>query len=136
MSDVRGLKAEVFQAMGHSTRLAILELLQRGELTVSAILDRLGMEQGTVSQHLGILRSRRLVASRRAGNRVYYSLRDPVLTEVLGLMRRYAARRLAEDLARLRAMDAVPAQARRFRRPPAVAHGSRVGSSPSRRGRR
>ncbi len=115
MNDVRILKAEVFQAMGHPTRLAILELLQGGEHTVSAILARLGVEQGTVSQHLAILRSRRLVIGRRAGNRVFYSLRDPVLVEALRLMRRYAERQLSEDLALLRQMDA-PARPRLPRR--------------------
>ncbi len=117
MHDLRRLKAEVFQAMGHPTRLAILELLQRGELTVGALLERLDMEQGTLSQHLAVLRSRRLVAARRDGNRVFYSLRDPVLVEVLALMRKYAAHHLAEDLALLRQIDAPTRSARRRRSP-------------------
>ncbi len=106
MQDVRRLKAEIFQALGHSTRLAILETLQDGELPVGAILARLGMEQANVSQHLAILRSRRLVSTRKDGNRVLYSLRDPVLSRVLADMRRYTANHLAEDAALLRELDA------------------------------
>lgn len=105
MHSLRQLKAEIFQALGQPTRLAILETLQGGELTVGAILARLGMEQGNVSQHLAILRSRRLVTHRKEGNRVFYALRDPSLREVLALMRRFAARHLAEDLALLQEME-------------------------------
>lgn len=96
----------MFQALGQPTRLAILETLQGGELTVGAILARLGMEQGNVSQHLAILRSRRLVTTRRQGNRVFYSLRDPIVRDVLALMRRFAASHLAEDLSLLKEMAA------------------------------
>jgi DNA-binding transcriptional ArsR family regulator len=104
VENLRQLKAEIFRALGHPTRLAILETLQGGERTVGAILERLEMEQANVSQHLAILRGRRLVSTRKDGNRVYYSLRDPVLGEVLSRMRRYAASHLAEDLALLQQM--------------------------------
>jgi DNA-binding transcriptional ArsR family regulator len=105
MDSLRRLKAEIFQALGHPTRLAILETLQRGELTVGAILSRLGLEQGNISQHLAILRGRRLVATRKQGNRVFYSLRDPILGRVLAQMRRYTASHLAGDLALLRELE-------------------------------
>ena len=105
MHNVRSLKAEIFQALGHPTRLAILETLQDGELTVNALLGRLGMEQANLSQHLAILRARRLVANRKEGNRVFYSLRDPILRDVLALMRRYAASHLSEDAALLKQME-------------------------------
>jgi ArsR family transcriptional regulator len=102
MQTLRELKAQIFQALGQPTRLAILETLAGGELTVGAIQERMGIEQGNVSQHLAILRGRGLVTTRKEGNRVFYSLRDPILQEVLALMRRYAASHLAEGLALLR----------------------------------
>ena len=104
MREVRRLKAEIFQALGHPTRLAILESLQGGELTVGEILSRLEMAQSNVSQHLTILRGRRLVVTRRDGNRVYYSLRDPILGQVMALMRRYTVSHLSEDMTLLREM--------------------------------
>jgi DNA-binding transcriptional ArsR family regulator len=113
MHDLRRLKAEIFQALGHPTRLAILEGLQDGEQTVGTIRSRLRMQQGNVSQHLAILRSRRLVQTRREGNHVYYSLRDPILAQVLLQMRRYTASHLVEDLALLRELDAGTRPARR-----------------------
>ena len=117
MKEVRRLKAEIFQALGHPTRLAILELLQHGELTVGAILARLEMEQSNISQHLTILRGRRLVQTRKEGNRVFYSLRDPILAEVLAQMRRYTVRHLTEDVTLLREVKANrPTAQRRARR--------------------
>ncbi len=105
MDTVRQLKASIFQGLAHPTRLAIVEILRDGELSVGEIFGRLHMEQSTVSQHLAVLRARRIVTTRREGNQVFYSLRDPVLKRVLELMRRYTVSHLAEDLALLEEMQ-------------------------------
>jgi DNA-binding transcriptional ArsR family regulator len=86
---LRSYKASVFQALGHPTRIAIVETLRQGELSAGVIQARLGIEQANVSQHLAILRSRQIVTNRKDGNQVFYSLRNPVLLEVLDIMRRY-----------------------------------------------
>ena len=86
---LRSYKASVFQALGHPTRIAIVEMLRQGELSAGVIQERLGIEQANVSQHLAILRSRQIVANRKDGNQVFYSLKNPVLLEVLDIMRRY-----------------------------------------------
>jgi len=86
---LRAYKAGVFQALGHPTRIAIIEMLRDGELSAGAIGERLGIEQANVSQHLAILRSRQIVAGRKEGNQVFYSVRNPVLLKVLDIMRDY-----------------------------------------------
>jgi DNA-binding transcriptional ArsR family regulator len=86
---LRSYKASVFQALGHPTRIAIVEILRHGELSAGVIQERLGIEQANLSQHLAVLRSRQIVANRKEGNQVFYSLRNPVLVEVLDIMRRY-----------------------------------------------
>ena len=86
---LRSYKASVFQALGHPTRIAIVEMLTTGELSAGVIQERLGIEQANVSQHLAILRSRQIVTNRKEGNQVFYSLRSPALAEVLDIMRRY-----------------------------------------------
>jgi ArsR family transcriptional regulator len=106
---VRRFKAGIFQALAHPTRLAILEVLSDGELPVSAILARLGIEQANASQHLATLRARRLVSNRKSANQVFYSVRDPMLLEVLDIMRRYSMAHLEEDLALLEELKAVEA---------------------------
>jgi DNA-binding transcriptional ArsR family regulator len=86
---LRRFKADIFQALAHPTRIAILELLSDGELSAGVLIEKLGMEQANVSQHLGVLRAKQLVVNRKAGNQVFYSVRDPTIIEVLQLMRKY-----------------------------------------------
>lgn len=96
---LRRFKADVFQALAHPTRIAIIELLGNRELSAGDLIEELGMEQANVSQHLAVLRSRQLVVNRKAGNQVFYSVRDPILLQVLALMRSYFQKHLNEALA-------------------------------------
>src|SRR5258708_3632064 len=98
---LRQFKADIFQALAHPTRVAILELLTAGELSAGALIEKLGMEQANVSQHLAVLRAKQLVAHRKAGNQVFYSVRDPIIIEVLNLMRAYFHAHLKESLGML-----------------------------------
>src|SRR5262245_65958089 len=83
---LRRFTAEVFQVLAHPTRIHIVECLRNGEIAVSAILEQTGIEPTNASQHLALLRNRRLVTSRKVENQVFYSLRDPMLIEVLDIM--------------------------------------------------
>jgi DNA-binding transcriptional ArsR family regulator len=102
VNQVRAFKASIFQALGHPTRLQIMEVLRDGEMSVNAIQSGLGRDQANISQHLTSLRLRGLVVSRKAGNQVFYSVRDPLLFEVLDLMRRFSAVHLRDHLEMLR----------------------------------
>ncbi len=102
---LRRFKADIFQALAHPTRIAIIELLGDGELSAGKLIEKLGMEQANISQHLTVLRSKRLVANRKAGNQVFYSVRDPIINKVLALMRRYFQKHLKEALELLDEMD-------------------------------
>jgi ArsR family transcriptional regulator len=102
---LRRFKADMFQALAHPTRIAVMELLSEGELSAGALIEKLGIEQANVSQHLAVLRSKQLVLSRRSGNQVFYSVRDPLITEVLALMRRYFQAHLKEALNMLDEME-------------------------------
>jgi DNA-binding transcriptional ArsR family regulator len=95
---LRAYKASVFQALGHPTRIAIMEVLRHGELSAGVIQERLGIEQANVSQHLAILRNRQILVNRKEGNQVFYSLRSPILVEVLDLMRRYIQTNLKDTV--------------------------------------
>lgn len=99
--NLRKFKATIFQALAHPTRIAILELLRDQELPVSVIIERLGLEPANASQHFAVLRSKHIVTNRKEGNQVFYSVRDPLLIEVLDIMRRYFQVHLEESLALL-----------------------------------
>jgi ArsR family transcriptional regulator len=111
---LRRFKAEIFQALAHPTRIAILEQLGGDELSAGALLERLQqLEQANLSQHLAVLRGKRIVSARRAGNQVFYALRDPALLEVLALMRGYFARHLEDSAEMLEELAAEHEGARR-----------------------
>jgi len=98
---LRQFKADIFQALAHPTRIAILELLEEGELSSSALIEKLGIEQSNLSQHLPLLRAKQLVTNRKVGNHVFYSVRDPLINEVLRLMRVYFQDRVKEAMGML-----------------------------------
>jgi DNA-binding transcriptional ArsR family regulator len=95
---LRRYKASIFQALSHPTRVAILELLRDREFSARTIQEKLGLEQANLSQHLAILRSRQIVVNRKDGNQVFYSIRNPVLVQVLDLMRDYFHTNLADAI--------------------------------------
>lgn len=102
---LRRFKADVFQVLSHPTRIHIVECLRNGELTVSKILELVAVEPANASQHLSVLRSKGLVVNRKEGNQVFYSLRDPLLIEVLDTMKRYFKAHLKEAMAMLKGME-------------------------------
>lgn len=102
---IRRFKAEIFQALAHPTRIAILELLRDGELPAGKLIEKLGLEQANASQHLAVLRSKQIVANRKEGNQVFYSLRNPALKDVLEIMRRYCQAHITEAKTALGEME-------------------------------
>jgi ArsR family transcriptional regulator len=102
--ELRRFKAEIFQALAHPTRIAVVELLRDGEMSAGQLIDKLGLEQANASQHLAVLRSKQVVVRRKEGNQVFYSLRDPVLIEVLDILKRYFYSQLSQTMSMLREM--------------------------------
>ena len=105
-SELRTFKAGLFQALAHPTRIAIVDELRAGELNAGTLAERLGVEQANLSQHLAVLRARQVVVNRRVGNQVLYSVRDPVLFQVLDLLRGYFQSQARETRAMLAALGA------------------------------
>ena len=68
--------AELFKIFGDSSRIRILFALFEGEMNVSDISESLGMSQSAVSHQLRILKGAKLVAARRDGKNMFYSLAD------------------------------------------------------------
>src|SRR5438105_2258019 len=95
---LRRFKADIFQALAHPTRIAIVEMLREGEVSAGAIFERLDVEQANASQHLAVLRAKQIVVNRKEGNQVFYSIRDQLLIEVLDTMRKYFHAHLSEAL--------------------------------------
>ena len=81
--DLGQLVAETFSAMGDSSRALILLNLSREERCVSDLAALLNISESATSQHLRLLRTLRLVRSRRQGRNVFYSLDDHHVRQLL-----------------------------------------------------
>ena len=66
--------AELCQTLANPVRLEILSLLREGEKRVNELAELTGLNQANVSQHLAIMRSNGLLATRREGTNVYYRI--------------------------------------------------------------
>ncbi len=102
---LRKFMAEIFSVLAHPTRIHIIETLRDGELSVGAILEHVKVEPANLSQHLSVLRLKHLVLSRKEGNQVLYTLRDPLLIEVLDAMRKYFQRHFEDSIEILKRME-------------------------------
>jgi DNA-binding transcriptional ArsR family regulator len=83
--EMQKFKADFFKALAHPLRIRILELLAEGEKSVNEIQTLVGSEGSAVSQQLTVLRSKNIVTGTKDGNRVIYSLRDPMIVELLNV---------------------------------------------------
>ena len=68
--------ARIFYSLGHETRLAIVMLLGKGEMNVTALCKELELGQSLVSEHLRQLRLGGLVTNRRDGKQIFYAQAD------------------------------------------------------------
>lgn len=81
------LKADFFKTLGHPIRIRVLELLSQREHAVAEMLPEVGIEAANLSQQLAVLRRAGLVATRKEGSSVYYSLTSPHVAELLRVAR-------------------------------------------------
>lgn len=102
---VYAVKAELFKTLAHPLRIRALEVLVTGEHSVGDLAERIEADPSHLSQQLGVLRRAGIVATRRAGTTVFYSIKDPLLVDVLEAARRFL-------IATLRAHETVLADLR------------------------
>ncbi len=76
-------RAQVLKALGHPSRLAMVEALLEGERCVCELQELVGSDMSTVSRHLSVLRNAGLVDDRKEGLKVFYSLRLPCVAHFL-----------------------------------------------------
>lgn len=90
------VKAELFKALAHPARVRTLEVLAQGEHSVSELQPLVDIESSYLSQQLGVLRRAGLVASRKDGSSVMYTLKDPLVSELLDVAKRLLLASLSE----------------------------------------
>lgn len=88
-------QAQICKAFAHPGRLQILDLLGQGELGVSDLQEALGISKTNISQHLSILKSAGVIATRRGGKQIYCSLAMPEVKQACQLIRRVLQAQIA-----------------------------------------
>ena len=74
------------KVLANPERLLLLCQLSQGEFSVGELEERLDIHQPTLSQQLGVLRTQGVVATRRDGKNIFYSVADPALLEILAVL--------------------------------------------------
>jgi ArsR family transcriptional regulator, virulence genes transcriptional regulator len=81
--------AGLLSAISNPRRLIILcKLAQAGEMTVSGLLQGLGLSQSALSQHLAVMRGEGLLGTRKEGLNVYYRIADPRAFDLMNSLER------------------------------------------------
>ena len=104
------LHASICQILANPTRLKILNALRDRETAVAELARRVGTSMPNLSQHLAILKARRVVLTRREGVTIYYRIANPKILRAFDIMREVLFEQLFEGR---RLMRAVAAGARR-----------------------
>ena len=81
------MQADMCQTLANPKRLQILNLLKDRELSVGAMVQALGVAKANLSQHLGVMRQKGILLSRREGTTIYYRLGTPHIAEACKIMR-------------------------------------------------
>jgi DNA-binding transcriptional ArsR family regulator len=85
VSHSTALKAKLFRGLSDLSRLSLLEALQDGPLTVTALIERTGLTQSNVSNHLACLRDCGLVIATRKERYTLYQLSDARIMTLLDI---------------------------------------------------
>lgn len=100
-NNIQQFKAEFFKALAHPMRIRILEVLSEGGRSVNEIQSILGSEGSAVSQQLAVLRNKNVVSSIKSGTSVIYSLRDPLIKDLLSVAKQIFDNHLVDAISLL-----------------------------------
>ena len=81
-----GAIGRLFGVLSEPSRLALLQALQAGPLSVTELVEASGMKQANVSKHLAVLHDHRLVKRARNGVSVRYEIADPMIFSLCNLV--------------------------------------------------
>lgn len=100
-STIQQFKSEFFKALAHPMRIRILEILCEGPRNVNELQTLLSSEGSAVSQQLAVLRNKNVVVGSKEGTTVTYSLRDPLIRELLAVAKQIFDNHLVDTISLL-----------------------------------
>ncbi|MCQ6279143.1 helix-turn-helix transcriptional regulator [Bacillus sp. EB600] len=99
--EMQRFKADFFKALAHPLRIRILELLSEGDKNVNELQSLIGSEGSAVSQQLTVLRAKNIVSGTKDGNKVVYTLKDPMIIELLAVAKQIFNNHLVDTITML-----------------------------------
>jgi ArsR family transcriptional regulator len=91
-------QAQILKALGHPSRLLIVEELGKGERCVCELTEMIGADTSTVSKHLSIMKNAGIVDYEKRGTSMYYSLKMSCVLNFFSCVNRILKERAAEQL--------------------------------------
>lgn len=91
------LHSELCKALSHPKRLEILNLLRDGEKSAGELVSLTDSSKANLSQHLAVLRQRRIVSTRRDGVNIFYRMANPKMIKACDIIREVLFEQLVED---------------------------------------
>jgi len=91
-------EAEFFKALAHPIRVGIISTLRQGEKNVNELAQILNLEGSAVSQQLAILRAKNIVVGVKEGTKVAYTVKDPLIFDVLDNARKIFNKHLVDTV--------------------------------------
>jgi len=89
------LHAEVCKTMSNPKRLEIINLLRDGEKSVEELTSDMRIRKANLSQHLAVMRAKKIVETRRDGLKIYYKIANPKVVKACDIMREVLMEQLA-----------------------------------------
>ena len=95
-------QAKIFKALGHPSRLTMVDALRDGEKCVCDLQALVGDDMSTISKHLAVLRDAGVVTRRKQGVNIYYSLALCCLDQFLACTGQLLEKRILSQMDMLR----------------------------------
>ena len=89
--------AEMCKVFSHPARLKIINILRNDERSVGELAKRLSLGMGNLSQHLSMMKERRILESRKTGNQVFYRVVNVKMLKAFDLLREILMEQIEKD---------------------------------------
>ncbi|MFH0860754.1 MAG: metalloregulator ArsR/SmtB family transcription factor [Candidatus Altiarchaeota archaeon] len=90
------LHADVCKTMSNPKRLEVINLLRNGEKSVDELATEMRIRKANLSQHLAVMRAKKIVETRRDGLKIYYKIANPKVVKACDIMREVLMEQLAD----------------------------------------
>jgi len=87
MEEIYELQADLCKIFSNAKRLEIINSLKDKEMSASELIERIGLSKANLSQHMGVLKSKGVILTRREGVNIYYRISNPKIIQACHLIR-------------------------------------------------